>query len=66
MIRVDCDTCKLRRSCRQLYAQHRETLFAVIGHGLPAPDCKDYQPRFYHGIEGVLAAPSPSVNQRVR
>ena len=59
MIPVDCDNCQYRGRCRMFSVQHRVTVLAWA-HGLPAPDCKDYQPRFYHGIEGVLSPLPPS------
>jgi len=61
---VACDTCRRRRSCRMLSAQHQATVMAWA-HRVPAPDCLEYQERTWRGIEGVLDCPplSPRPSQ---
>lgn len=59
MVYHDCPTCRNRGRCGSMGTHCREALFA-FGHGMPAPECKDYQPRLSRGVDGVLdRAPSP-------
>jgi len=61
MLVIECDTCKLAGRCA-MSAEHRaKSLFAVVAHCKSAPECLHYQPKFYHGIEGVLSPLPPSV-----
>ncbi len=59
MIYVVCHTCKQARRCRGRSEMHRDSLLAWA-KDLPAPECADYAPRWFRGIEGVYACDSPA------
>jgi len=58
MIYVPCNTClpSLRRFCRVKGEMHRLALMAHY-NGAQAPDCSEYQPHLFRGIDGVMAFP---------
>lgn len=59
MIYFECKTCRQQGRCPSEGKHCREALFAHR-RDMPAPECKDHQPRLYHGVEGVIdRAPSP-------
>ncbi|WP_145926354.1 hypothetical protein [Syntrophotalea acetylenica] len=59
MIYRDCLTCRQQALCPAKPEHCREALFAH-GRGVTPPVCRDYQPRYSRGVDGVLdVAPSP-------
>ena len=60
---VECWTCRLAGRCCDEVVQQRESFFAWCRKEL-APSCPDYDPCYHHGIEGVLAYPSPRPSRR--
>lgn len=60
---VECKQCRQAGRCSDEPALHRESLFAW-GSKKPLPVCPDREPRYYHGIEGVYAHPSPRPSRR--
>lgn len=48
-----CVTCRKRRRCREEPDMQRETFFAM-GKGKPTPECREYEPRYSRGVEGVF------------
>jgi hypothetical protein len=60
-MRIDCDSCRMRGRCAAEGEFRARALFDVFGHGRPVTDCCYFQPRFYHGIDGVVDfSPLPS------
>jgi hypothetical protein len=48
---VECFRCRLQGRC-----SHEETLcrkaFFAMGKGKPAPECRQAEPHYWHGVEG--------------
>lgn len=46
-----CPDCKRKGTCRDFNLHHRDAIFASI-NGYQV-QCTEYQPLYYHGLEGV-------------
>lgn len=58
MVQVECTTCSAARGCSEQAARHRDTAFAWAKDA-PLDDCRNYTPRLWRGIPGVLDLPAP-------
>lgn len=48
---VECFRCRLQGRCSQEEDMCRRAFFAM-GTGAPAPECRQAEPRYWHGVEG--------------
>lgn len=47
-----CDKCRKRWGCK-LSTNHWRMLFFAYARDGEAPECKEFEPEYYHGLEGV-------------
>lgn len=53
---VECPQCLSGRVCRLSSDRYRMVVMSWA-HGRQVPDCPGFSPRWYHGVEGVVAFP---------
>lgn len=52
MIGAPCPACKVRRTCPAMVVTVRESMFALAYDQVLG--CENFEPEFYHGVEGVI------------
>ncbi len=60
---VECTTCRHASLCPEACDRHRRTAIAWA-HDRAIEDCRDYSPRLWRGVPGVLDLPAPLSGRR--